>query len=67
LDELVHHYVLHHKPGLQLQQSSVLGVLQEQRDRRPVCLSRPSTGQWTSRACQRDGTRRSEEATARCC
>jgi hypothetical protein len=32
-----------------------------------VCLSRPSTGQRTSRALQWDGTRRSQEATARRC
>jgi hypothetical protein len=62
LDELLHH----HRPGYQLQQSLVLGVLREQRDRRPVCLSRPSTGQRTSRARQWDGTRRSQEAIARC-
>jgi hypothetical protein len=42
----------HHRPGLQLQQSPVLGVLREQWDRRPVRLSRPSTGQQTSRARQ---------------
>jgi hypothetical protein len=57
----------HHRPGIQLQQSPVLGVLREQWDRRPICLSCPSTGQWTSRACQQDGTRRSQEVTARCC
>jgi hypothetical protein len=56
----------HHRPGLQFQQSPVLGVLREQRGRRPICLSRPSSGQWTSRARQWDGTRRSQEATARC-
>jgi hypothetical protein len=68
LDELTHLYRSHHhKPGLQLQQSPVLGVLREQRDQRPVHLSRPSTGQWKSRARQWDGTRRSQEATARCC
>jgi hypothetical protein len=70
LDELVHRYGLPHRiitrPGLQLQQLPILGVLREQWDRRPVCLSHPSTGQWTSRACQRHGTRRSQEATARC-
>jgi hypothetical protein len=38
----------HHRPGLQLQQSPVLGVLREQRDRRPICLSSPSSGQGTS-------------------
>jgi hypothetical protein len=57
----------HHRPGLQLQQSPILGVLREQRDRRPVHLSRPSTSQRTSRVRQQDGTRRSQEATAQCC
>jgi hypothetical protein len=70
LDELVHRYRLppshHHKSGLQLQ-SPVLGVLRERQDRRSICLSCPSSGQWTLRARQWDGTRRSQEATARGC
>jgi hypothetical protein len=57
----------HHRPRLQLQQSPVLRVLREQQDQRPVCLSHPSTGQWTSRARQGDGTRCSQKATARRC
>jgi hypothetical protein len=68
LDELVHRYGLppshHHRPGLQLQQSPVLGILREERDLCPICLSGPSSGQWTSLACQRDGTRPSQEAIA---
>jgi hypothetical protein len=53
LDELVHRYGLPHRiitDGLQLQQSPVLGVLREQRDRRLICLRCPSSGQWTCRA-----------------
>jgi hypothetical protein len=70
LDELVHRYGLPHRSitdlGSNFKQSPVLGVLREQRDRCSVRLSRPSTGPWTSRARQWDGTRRSQEATARC-
>jgi hypothetical protein len=67
LDELVHRCGLPHRiirPGFQLQQSLVLGILREQQDRRTVCLIHPSSGQRTSRMCQRDGTRRPQEATA---
>jgi hypothetical protein len=69
LDELVHRYGLPHHiiTDLQLQQPLVLGVLREQWDQRPIRLSSPSMSQWTSRACQPDGTRRSQEATTRCC
>jgi hypothetical protein len=69
LDELVHQTtpLHHHRPGLQPQQSPVLGVLREQRDRRPICLSCPPSGQRTSRARQWDGARRSQEAATRRC
>jgi hypothetical protein len=70
LDELVHRYGLPHRIitdlGSNFNNHQYLGVLREQRDRHPIRLSRPSMGQWTSRACQRDGNRRSQEATARC-
>jgi hypothetical protein len=69
LDELVHRYgllIASSQTWAPTQQSPALGVLREQRDQCLIRLSRPSMGQWTSRACQQDGTRRSQAATARC-
>jgi hypothetical protein len=67
LDELVHRYGLPHRIITYLGSNfnnhqfweyyENIGI-----DVRYVFL--PSTGQWTSRARQRDGTRRSQEATA---
>jgi hypothetical protein len=55
----------HHKLEFQLQQPSVLGILQEQRDRRPVRLSCPPACKRPSWARQQDGTQRPQEAIAR--
>jgi hypothetical protein len=68
LDDHMHRYRLPHRIITDLGPNfNNHRELREQRDRRPVCLSRPSSGQRTSRTCQWDGTRCSEEVTARRC
>jgi hypothetical protein len=69
LDELVHRYGLPHRIITDLGFNFNNHQFWEYCENSEIdvrCLSCPSSGQWTSRARQWDGTRRSQEATARC-
>jgi hypothetical protein len=71
LDELVHRYRLPHciitDPGSNFNNNQFWEYCENSRiDVRYVSVAHPQ-GQWTCQVCQCDGTRRSQEATARCC
>jgi hypothetical protein len=71
LDELVHRYGLPHRIITDLGSNFNNHLFWEYYENNgidvPICLSCPSPGQRTSRARQRDGARRSQEAATRRC
>jgi hypothetical protein len=70
LDELVHRYELPHRIITDWAPTSTItssGSSARTAGSTSDMSQFPSTGQWTSQACQWDGTRRSQKAAAWCC